>query len=55
MIDDTNHGVHAFLVRIRNDDLSSVPGVRVEDMGVKMGLNGVDNGKLWFENVRVSS
>ncbi|XP_018021744.1 putative acyl-coenzyme A oxidase 3.2, peroxisomal, partial [Hyalella azteca] len=28
-------------------------GVRVEDMGHKMGLNGVDNAKLFFDNVRV--
>jgi acyl-CoA oxidase len=27
--------------------------VRAEDCGHKMGLNGVDNGRLWFENVRV--
>lgn len=25
------------------------PGVRIEDMGHKMGCNGVDNGKLWFD------
>uniref|UniRef100_H2ZII2 Uncharacterized protein n=1 Tax=Ciona savignyi TaxID=51511 RepID=H2ZII2_CIOSA len=30
-----------------------MPGVRVEDMGHKMGLNGVDNAKLFFDNVRV--
>jgi alkylation response protein AidB-like acyl-CoA dehydrogenase len=28
-------------------------GVRIEDMGHKMGCNGVDNGKLWFDGVRV--
>ncbi len=28
-------------------------GVRIEDDGLKMGLNGVDNGKLWFDGVRV--
>jgi acyl-CoA oxidase len=27
--------------------------VRIEDSGEKMGLNGVDNGALWFDNVRV--
>lgn len=26
---------------------------RVEDMGYRMGLNGVDNAKLLFDNVRV--
>lgn len=30
-----------------------MPNVRVEDMGHKMGLNGVDNAKLFFDNVRV--
>jgi hypothetical protein len=30
-----------------------MPGVTVEDMGHKMGLNGVDNAKLTFDNVRV--
>ena len=28
-------------------------GVVIEDMGHKMGLNGVDNAKLTFDNVRV--
>lgn len=26
-----------------------MPHVRIEDMGHKMGTNGVDNGKLWFD------
>ena len=30
-----------------------MPNVRIEDMGHKMGCNGVDNGKLWFDGVRV--
>ena len=30
-----------------------MPNVRVEDMSYKMGLNGVDNAKLGFDNVRV--
>ncbi len=29
-------------------DMQPCPGVRIEDMGHKMGCNGVDNGKLWF-------
>ena len=33
--------------------LQVLPKVRVEDMGHKMGLNGVDNAKLSFDNVRV--
>src|SRR5699024_2563667 len=30
-----------------------VKGVRIEDCGHKMGLNGVDNGRLYFDNVRI--
>jgi len=48
-----DRGIHGILVQIRDDDLKVVPNVRVEDMGHKMGLNGVDNAKLFFDNVRV--
>jgi acyl-CoA oxidase len=47
-----SRGVHAFVVPIRESD-RVLPGVRVEDDGLKMGLNGVDNGRLWFDGVRV--
>jgi acyl-CoA oxidase len=47
-----NHGVHAFVVRIREGG-EPVAGVRVGDDGPKMGLNGVDNGRLWFDGLRV--
>jgi acyl-CoA oxidase len=46
-------GVHAFLVPIRGDDGAPLPGVTIEDCGHKMGLNGVDNGRLTFAGVRV--
>jgi len=36
-----------------DNDLNIMPGVTVEDMGYKMGLNGVDNAKLSFDNVRI--
>ena len=52
-IDDEQHGIHGIIVPIRDDDLNPLPGVTVEDMGHKMGVNGVDNAKLSFENVRV--
>src|SRR6476661_5447756 len=47
-----SHGVHAFVVPIR-DGGELCAGVRIEDDGLKMGLNGVDNGRLWFDGVRV--
>jgi len=53
IVDGKNEGIHGVLVRCRGDNLEPVPGVTVEDMGHKMGLNGVDNAKLTFDNVRV--
>ena len=47
-----SQGVHAFVVPIREGG-RPCPGVRIEDDGRKMGLNGVDNGRLWFDGVRV--
>ena len=47
------YGVHALLVPIRDPEGKPLPGVRIEDCGQKMGLNGVDNGRLWFDGVRV--
>jgi acyl-CoA oxidase len=48
-----NHGVHALLVPVRDDEGKPCRGVRIEDCGEKLGLDGVDNGRLWFQNVRV--
>lgn len=33
--------------------MSVSPGVVIQDMGHKFECNGVDNGKLWFNNVRI--
>jgi acyl-CoA oxidase len=46
-------GVHALLVPIRDAGGDPCPGVRLEDCGAKLGLNGVDNGRIWFDHVRV--
>lgn len=51
--DGNNEGVHAFLVRIRDQNKKPVPGVTLEDMGAKLGLNGLDNARISFENLRV--
>lgn len=47
------HGVHAFLVPIRDDEGNLLEGIQSEDDGVKGGLNGIDNGRLSFTNVRI--
>ena len=52
VVGEEKHGVHAVLVPIRVDGRPA-DGVRIADDGPKMGLNGVDNGRLWFDGVRV--
>ena len=47
------HGVHCLVVPLRDEDGHVRDGVRIEDCGEKMGLNGVDNGRIWFDGVRV--
>ncbi|KAL6079438.1 Acyl-coenzyme A oxidase [Balamuthia mandrillaris] len=62
MPDGTNHGIHTFICPIHRPlsaearstaNLETVPGVTVTDVGVKLGLNGVDNGCIRFDRVRV--
>ncbi len=52
-VDGESYGVHAFLVPVRDEEGNVLPDVRIEDGGQKMGLNGVDNGRIWFDEVRV--
>jgi acyl-CoA oxidase len=47
-----SHGVHAFYVPIRDED-GFLPGIGGEDDGLKGGLNGIDNGRLHFDNLRI--
>lgn len=51
MLDGVDYGVSAFLVPLRDEKGNTLSGVRIEDCGRKMGLNGVDNGKIWFDQV----
>ncbi len=46
-------GVHAVLVRLRDDDGNPLPGITISDCGPKAGLNGVDNGRIVFDHVAV--
>ncbi|MGE4429061.1 MAG: acyl-CoA dehydrogenase [Solirubrobacteraceae bacterium] len=47
------HGVHALVVPLRDEAGTVLPGIRIEDCGHKLGLQGVDNGRIWFDGVRV--
>ncbi|OWR47650.1 hypothetical protein KGM_209624 [Danaus plexippus plexippus] len=52
--DGTNHGLHGFMVPIRNPDtLETYPGLIVGDMGEKIGVNGIDNGFIMFNQYRI--
>ncbi|WP_144876451.1 acyl-CoA dehydrogenase [Microbacterium sp. 1.5R] len=48
-----NHGVHCFYVPLRGEDGVDLPGIGREDDGLKGGLNGIDNGRLSFDQVRI--
>jgi acyl-CoA oxidase len=53
LVGGENHGVHCVVVELRDKDGTVRDGIRIEDCGEKMGLNGVDNGRIWFDQVRV--
>ena len=47
------HGIHAVLVPLRDEAGATLPGVTLGDNGAKGGLDGVDNGTIRFDQVRV--
>ena len=53
IVNGKNEGVNAFLVQVRDEKMKPCKGVMIEDMGWKIGLNGIDNGRLSFKNVRI--
>lgn len=53
VVDGVSHGVHCLLVPLRDEEGAVLPGIRITDCGHKMGLNGVDNGRIWFDDVRI--
>ncbi|CAN0306441.1 unnamed protein product, partial [Hapterophycus canaliculatus] len=53
VIDGKQHGIHNFIVPIRGDDHCPLPGVRVGDIGPKIGFNTMDNGFCSFDRVRI--
>jgi acyl-CoA oxidase len=46
-INGRNEGVHAFIAQIRDEDENVLPNIHIADCGHKIGLNGVDNGRIW--------
>jgi acyl-CoA oxidase len=53
IVEGKDYGVSAFLVPLRDKNKKVLNGITIEDCGRKMGLNGVDNGKIRFDNVSI--
>ena len=53
IIDDHDYGVNAFVVPLRDTNGNILEGVTIGDCGHKMGLNGVDNGTISFNQVEI--
>ncbi|MDL2145234.1 acyl-CoA dehydrogenase [Flavobacterium tructae] len=51
IIDDHDYGVNAFIVPLRDANGTVLKGIAIGDCGHKMGLNGVDNGTISFDQV----
>jgi acyl-CoA oxidase len=51
IIEGHDYGVNAFIVPLRDTNGNTLNGIKIGDCGHKMGLNGVDNGTISFDNV----
>uniref|UniRef100_A0A1B6GE28 Acyl-coenzyme A oxidase n=1 Tax=Cuerna arida TaxID=1464854 RepID=A0A1B6GE28_9HEMI len=48
------HGIHPFIVQLRDEETHMpLPGIKIGEIGAKLGMNSVNNGYLGFENVRI--
>ena len=48
-----SHGVHCFVVPIRDEKGNDLPGITTSDCDYKGGLPGVDNGRIMFDHIRI--
>ncbi len=54
IVNDKHEGINAFIVRIRDvNTMQTCPGVTIDDMGCKQGMNAVDNARVILRNVPV--
>jgi len=53
IVGEEEHGIHAFLVPIRDKQGATLSGITIGDNGHKLGLNGVDNGTLHFNAIKI--
>jgi acyl-CoA oxidase len=48
-----SYGPHPFLMQLRDEGNSLLPGIRIDDMGTKTVANDLDNARVWFEHVKL--
>ena len=53
IVNKKSHGIHVFVVPIRDIKGEILPGIHLGDCGPKMGMNGIDNGGVLFRKVKV--
>ncbi|KAF9157427.1 hypothetical protein DFQ26_008740 [Actinomortierella ambigua] len=50
-----HYGIHAFVVQLRDPKtFEPLPGITIRDCGAKSGLSAMDNGRIWFDHVKVA-
>ncbi|CAH1980508.1 unnamed protein product [Acanthoscelides obtectus] len=48
------HGIHPFVVQLRDEETHEpLPGIKIGEIGCKLGMNSTNNGYLGFDNVRI--
>ena len=56
-VDGKSHGPHPFFINLRDgkgkNGGSLLPGIRIDDMGIKTIANDLDNARVWFDQVRL--
>ena len=53
IVDGKEYGVNVFVLQIRDENHLPLPGIRVGDLGNKIGDNSNDTGFLMLDNVRI--
>lgn len=48
------HGIHPFIVQLRDEETNMpLRGIKIGEIGCKLGMNVTNNGYLGFDNVRI--
>jgi acyl-CoA oxidase len=50
-VNGKHEGINAFIIRLRDEQMNPSRGVTIDDMGAKLGMNGVDNARIILKNV----